>query len=213
MTGTHTMLDLETMGTGVDAAVLSIGAVRFPVDGPDVEPPSLASRDNAARFHTHVTLESSLAHGLKIDPGTLFWWLKQSEEARSALVRGQDGADTLGGALADFQRWMGLAPVAGIWCHGATFDVPILGHAYSRWGGAAPWDFRAVRDTRTLFDVYEALTGSPPPWPDNPVKHSALWDAWAQAVAVQRCWRRLSPLRDRLVGVSEVVMSEAGAPS
>ena len=49
------MLDLETMGTGTDAAIIAIGAVRFDAKVTD-------------RVHRIVALQSSVDAGLRMDP-------------------------------------------------------------------------------------------------------------------------------------------------
>ncbi|MDM3348653.1 exonuclease [Citrobacter sp. Cf116] len=73
---THLMVDMETMGNGPDAPIVSIGAVFF-------DP---STGNTGAEFYQVVSLESSMSFGMKPDASTIQWWLKQSSEARSAIL-------------------------------------------------------------------------------------------------------------------------------
>ena len=72
----HLMVDLETMGNGTYAPVVSIGAVFF-------DPASGATGD---QFQVNISLESSMRHRARPDASTIMWWMGQSEEARSSLL-------------------------------------------------------------------------------------------------------------------------------
>ncbi|HHE8089386.1 TPA: 3'-5' exoribonuclease [Klebsiella pneumoniae] len=74
----HVMVDLETMGKKYNAPIVAIGAVVF-------DP---ATGSIGESFYKVVCLESSVNWGAVIDPSTVIWWLKQSSEARSAIVNG-----------------------------------------------------------------------------------------------------------------------------
>lgn len=90
---THLMLDMETMGNSPDAPIVSIGAVFF-------DP---STGNTGAEFYQVVSLESSMSFGMKPDASTIQWWLKQSSEARSAiLVDGAMGLREVLELLADF---------------------------------------------------------------------------------------------------------------
>ncbi|EIC2136778.1 3'-5' exoribonuclease, partial [Citrobacter freundii] len=73
---THLMVDMETMGNSPDAPIVSIGAVFF-------DP---STGNTGAEFYRVVSLESSMSFGMKPDASTIQWWLKQSSEARSAIL-------------------------------------------------------------------------------------------------------------------------------
>lgn len=127
------MIDLETLGTEPGAAILSIGAVRFSLDGLE-----------DTLYHS-IDLESCQDAGLSIDAGTLDWWLDQDEEAREAAFSGDI---TLEDALEDFADWYGDADE--IWAFSPSFDCEILGAAYEAIGEAEPWSYRDERCARTL---------------------------------------------------------------
>lgn len=160
------MLDLETMGTSPNAAIIAIGAVEFdPVAGQLGE-----------RFYEVVDLQSSVDLGGVIDPSTVMWWLKQSDAARAAV-----GVDAIHiqDALGRFSAWLSKRADASelrMWGNGAGFDNVVLARAYNRAHRPAPWRFFNDRCYRTMKaqrpDVAFERTGT---------HHHALADAVSQA--------------------------------
>ena len=135
----NAMIDTETLGTKPGAAILSIGAVMFGPYG------------LGGTFYAPVLLESCISVGLTIDPATVTWWMRQSDEARAAAFR--EDAAPLWKVLGDFFDWYSANRATHPWCHGTTFDAPILEAAFKACGLAAPWQYWDVRDTRTLYDL------------------------------------------------------------
>lgn len=179
----HVMIDLETLGTTPGAAIAQIAAVPFSLE-PD------GAIDVAGAFNQHVKLEGQPR---RIEPNTVLWWMQQDEEARQRLVKGQAEACYLTMALYRLRAWFedrfersGAPALEGVWSHGATFDLPILAHAFdASCSTSTPWGFQLGRDTRTLF----ARTGSTPRV-EHPVgpRHDALADAVNQARQVRAAW-------------------------
>lgn len=136
----HIMLDLETMGSGPDAAIIAIGAVEFDLD----------KQKLGKEFYVTVDLTSSVEHGGVIDPGTVLWWMKQSDEARRMFQLTNKHIVT---ALTDFVDFISAcAPKKDItvWGNGAAFDNVILSSAFRRIGAPAPWEFWNDRCYRTV---------------------------------------------------------------
>lgn len=171
----HVMIDLETMGTSSDAAIVQIGAVAFSLDaiGPV--------------FHAHINLKSAVDAGGRIDPDTVMWWLGQSDEARRGLIDGK--AQMLTQALADFSSWMAAhaAERCGVWGNGSDFDNVILSGAYRRLGLPLPWRYSGNRCFRSL----RAICGDSGPLPRQGVHHDALDDALTQAIRARELLLRL----------------------
>lgn len=161
------MIDIETLGKKPGAAVLSIGAVMFGVARLGEE------------FYSPVLLQSCVDVGLTIDPSTVAWWMKQSDEARAAAF--VTDAPALPIVLQRFTNWFVAQKARHPWCHGATFDVPILDVAYEACGMPAPWKFYDVRDTRTLYDLAGVKVDR-----SQGTHHNALDDARAQAEAATK---------------------------
>lgn len=170
----HVMIDLETMGIGNDAAIVSIGAVKFNPMGFGV--------DDA--FYVGVSLASSAAFGLKLDADTVMWWLdKDRDIARRALLT-SDFVD-LPTALEGFSMWFGEKSLP-TWGNGATFDNVVMRNAFKKVGLECPWSYRDDRCFRTFKNL---AVGIDPP--DNPMLHQALNDATAQALHMQAIVKHL----------------------
>jgi exodeoxyribonuclease VIII len=122
------MLDLETMGNSSNSAMIAIGAVSFDDD------------KVVDRFYTEINLQSAIDAGGWLDGSTIMWWMKQSDEARSAF-KDNDNAPKLIDALNTFNQWLISVGVGEVWGNGAMFDNAILGNAYKRCGLIVPWKF------------------------------------------------------------------------
>src|SRR5262245_46357081 len=155
------MIDLETMGTSRDAAIVSIGAVWFNPYERWIKQPG---------FYERIDLVSSCETWGVIEPSTVLWWLKQSEEARREVYAG--GRDVID-VLFEFQMWLESQPIDRVWSHGKEFDIEIVERVFERSFVKTPWKYQQTRDTRTIFDVagieYKGTA------------HHALKDATAQA--------------------------------
>jgi exodeoxyribonuclease VIII len=134
---THIMLDLETFGNGNDAAIVSIGAVKFNSNGL-----------MADEFHVGVDPESCQLLGLKIDASTVMWWLDPERADARANLLALDKVDLLS-ALIGFSQWID-GDVDAIWGNGATFDNIILRNAYRVCGMEYPVKFWQDQCYRTM---------------------------------------------------------------
>ena len=177
----HVMLDLETMGVAPNAAIMSIGAVKFdptrrelyaPGD-PDYEPP----------FYMTVDLQSCLDMGLKLDGSTVTWWMTQPTETRERLLKDTQQLQTV---LNEFAIWFGPVSMP-VWGNGAAFDCVILRSAFIATGVYPPWTFRDERCYRTLCAAMPGV-----PWEKPTVAHDALEDALAQAKHLQKVYYHLN---------------------
>lgn len=197
----HMMLDLETMGSNNDAAIVEIGAVVF-----DPFVPGYVIQE----LSINVSLESSVAFGGVMDPSTVVWWLRQSPDAISRVFPPidepkRDGEHrSIGYALnvlrgsyrgtvqAGYERMRDPEPCSALWAH-ATFDPVVIASAYRRSKITLPWSFRDVRDLRTLTwlapeaasKAYEGAEEH-----DGP-RHTALADALRQVRVVWVCLEEL----------------------
>ena len=152
------MVDLETMATHPNAAIVAIGAVRFTEEIKDT-------------FYRVVDLQSCIQAGMDVDGDTVNWWLIQGEEARKAIT--EPGIE-LTQALTQFTSWLGKDAV--VWGNGASFDNAILTNAYYKTGIALPWEYYNNRCYRTVksFHPHIKLTRIG-------TLHNALDDAKSQA--------------------------------
>ncbi|CAA0298755.1 TPA: exonuclease [Klebsiella pneumoniae] len=181
----HVMVDLETMGKKHNAPIVAIGAVVF-------DP---ATGSIGESFYKVVCLESSVNWGAVIDPSTVIWWLKQSSEARSAIVN--DDANPLQDALLQFREFVsdnvaGGSKKAQVWGNGASFDNSILRSSYDCIAEDYPWEYWNDRDVRTMVELGQAISFDPKTTiPFEGSRHNALADAIHQARYVSAIWQRI----------------------
>lgn len=178
----HVMIDIETMGTGTDAAIVAIGAVLF-----DPETEQLGDT-----FYAKVDLADAVKCGGKIDADTVLWWLKQGEEARNEITSGARGSiDSALDGLSDFIVDNTPTEARQVWANGASFDLPILTSAFARtYFAPAPWKFWQERCYRTLKNLRPDIKAVAPA---GNVKHNALDDAKAQALHAIALLRAIAP--------------------
>jgi 3' exoribonuclease, RNase T-like len=154
------MIDLETLGTAVNAAILGIGACTFGHEG---------KRDE---FYLAIDPVSSQRQGGRVDMETVMWWMKQGEEARDAAFNGQTH---IGMALSQFSAWVKALGGVKVWGNGASFDIVLLETALQRSRIEIPWTHKDHRCYRTLRSMAEV------PYEPSAIAHHALYDALAQA--------------------------------
>jgi hypothetical protein len=161
------MIDLETWGLTPGSMLRSIGAVVFDPVGARM----------GSTFYANIDEASQEAVGLTRDGETVLWWTEQSFDAQELLEEDQR---PLHDVLAEFTSWWKMAGGQHPWSHGANFDIVLLESAYRACGLEHPWKFWDVRCCRTVL----ALGNRRAYVPKGGVKHHALTDAKAQAVAV-----------------------------
>ena len=184
-------LDIETLSTRPDAAIVSIGCVAFNGDGIH------------GTFY-EVVEPRELAH---VDGDTLEWWAKQPLGARQEMLQSLTsmGAHAvlnrtegwkpehpfgkllvkrpLFAVLLSLGEWMKEQSNLGgfrVWACSPAFDCVILKDAYEREDLVPPWIYWNERDLRTLRVCTPVLAPQSFHGSDE-VEHHALHDALAQA--------------------------------
>jgi len=160
-------LDLETMGTCADAAIVAIGAVTL-----DAERGTIGER-----FEVIIDLEDAVRHGGVMDAQTVLWWMRQDDAARALFAKRK--GETLKRALFRFSAWMAKAgprKTLRVWGDGSDFDNVILSAAYRRAGVDLPWEWWNNRCYRTLRKLHPDST-----CPQIGIAHSAVDDAESAA--------------------------------
>lgn len=170
------MIDLETLATSTDAAILTIGAVKFDPFGKDVQEPDMDS------FYVRVDLDSCHDIGLVTSDDTIAWWAQQDQAAQDEAFN-PEGRIHVKEAFEQLYKFCWGAK--RVWSNGAGFDVVICETVFKRIQKSVPWSFWQVRDVRTAFDL--GINPNRPPV----LKHHALEDAWNQAVGIQNVYNTL----------------------
>ena len=173
---TDIMIDLETLATSTDAAILTIGAVKFDPLGRDLTDPAMDS------FYLKVDLDSCNDIGLVTNDDTIAWWAQQSKEAQEEVF-GEGNRVPIRDAFDQLYKFCWGAK--RVWSNGSVFDIMICEHVFKKLNKAVPWKFWEVRDVRTIFDI--GINPIRPPV----TAHHALHDAYNQAVGVQNVYNTL----------------------
>ncbi|EFC5360861.1 exonuclease [Escherichia coli] len=180
----HLMIDLETMGTNTNAPIVVIGAVFFDPQTGEIGPV----------FYIVISLTDAMNTGAAPDGGTIKWWLKQSSEARAAILTDQV---KLKDALSRFREFINEysdEKFVQVWGNGATFDNAILRTSYERLEIPCPWRYHNDRDVRTIVELGKTIDfDAKTVIPFEGVRHNALDEARHQAKYVSAIWQKLIP--------------------
>lgn len=172
---TFVMLDIETVSKAPSAVILSLGAVKFD-PYTETEPTS--------PFYHLLDFDQQVELGRDVNAETLEWWGKQPANIQAACF-GDEGRTKVEDFLKEFNRY--LVGVDRVWAQGIVFDFGILENLYWMMKTPKPWKYNQVRDSRTLFDL-----GYDPRREMQVEAHNALADAYFQARAVQKVYKRLN---------------------
>jgi len=164
----HVMIDLETLGTAQDAAIISVGACRFDVMTGEI----------GDTFYRRVDWDSALKTR-SVTGSTIKWWLQQSKDAISEIVAPGLGYSEV---LWSFSDWIRTTTPGAdrVWGNGSTFDISILENAFREKELPMPWHYWNTRDVRTIADLASHLINKHE-IPFEGTAHNALDDAKHQA--------------------------------
>jgi hypothetical protein len=153
------MIDIETVGTGPEACILTIAAQAF-------DPFSRGYYNQ--QYYARVDIDSQ--PNRNIEQGTIDWWATQPPAAKDEAFN-PNGRIPLSQALHELGKLIWRSN--RIWANGPTFDMNILEHAYKSHDLALPWKYYVVRDARTVYGLCPDLK-------KYPASHHALEDCRRQ---------------------------------
>ncbi len=177
------MIDLETLSTSNNAAIVTMAAIKFDphanYSGITVDqlPPNQV-------YYKRIDLDSCLKIGLVTNDATIEWWGTQPKEAQDEAFGDNGDRISIDEAMRDLNKF--AFGIKKPWSHGSCFDLMIIEEVCNRLQLGIRWKFYDIRDTRTLFDL-----GVDPKMPKAD-KHHALHDAFRQVVGVQNVMSELS---------------------
>lgn len=184
----HFSIDIETIGKGPRAGVLSIGAMLFDPYGSDL------GSGFDTQFYRVLDIEEQFALNWvnTQDISSLTWWLRQDRAARTTLLI---NAVPTYQALTEFKHWVQKGCMRSeeiyLWGNGNMFDNAILRNLYQSAGIDYPAHWKNDLDLRTLLKTVH-LTAKPYDKPGRVgVHHNALDDAIYQATYIQNLLRAL----------------------
>jgi exodeoxyribonuclease VIII len=167
------VLDLETLGTSEDAAILQIGCCIPEFD--HIHIPTGISHE----FESTISYDVALASEFNKDRDTLSWWEQQDTKARKHVFSGQDSYSD---AFDHFRFWLDSIRANGadvaVWGNGSDFDNRLLAYSLNSMGYHGVWNFRNNRDLRTIKALFPVTHLSSE---TDGIKHTALADARYEA--------------------------------
>lgn len=183
------MLDIETLSTGPNAAIVQVGAVLFEAVGGGHVLLGSTPEGVDRLFSRYIRP----APGTTVDAETVAWWLWQQQRARSRLAHGLlNSPHSEEDAMRELLDWPSSLGYKWedmrVWSHGPSFGAPLLEAAFCRSGvlRRAPWSYSMLRDTGTLFE----LAGGEPEI-EGPHEHDAGLDVVRMACRVQAAMDRI----------------------
>lgn len=135
------MIDIETLNTKRDSAIISMGYLMF-------------SRDKLGEMSKEklVCIDpfSHEGYGTRsISWSTLKFHLSLPQETHQYLLEGNEVS--LMKALTDLSSYIEKHQPQEIWANGICFDITILEDCFEMMEVPIPWKFNQVRDARTIY--------------------------------------------------------------
>lgn len=135
----HIAYDVETLSMRPNAAIVSIGAVRFTFEG--------GIKDT---FLINIDPASCFKFGLHIDKDTIAWWKSQPKEISALWKVNPNPIDV---ALRKLNEFVGTDNKQFVWCQGGSFDHPIISSAMRACDIESNWKYWQEMDSRTVFTL------------------------------------------------------------
>ena len=178
----YCMIDLETLSTKSDAAILSIGCAIF--------------NDKEVIDSGGWALAPASIHG-HIDPATIQWWAKSDKDGvREYSFSGQLTSLT---AAFELKTMVAKHNASQVWAKDPDFDVVILRNWWDRVGknegvhlGDFPFSFWNTRSVRTIVGEAKRLGHDPEKAAGIYGAHNPVDDAVSQARVVIAARQMLS---------------------
>ena len=146
----HGMIDLETLGTGSNSVVVSVGLIAF----------NISTGEILAELDIGLNLNQQIKTGGVIDGDTLEFHFAQAPDSIQKMAQ-RKALDVKEG-LDLISNFIKANNLTTLWGNGATFDNVILRNLYARHLKVFPLGFWSDRDLRTAVDIYNIDTRTVP---------------------------------------------------
>ena len=189
------MIDLETEGTRAGCAIRQIGAASFNPHTGEV----------GRKFEVNLNIEEQHRRfGLTSDPETLVWLNALPAPVQEAMTC--DPQPVVESIITLIRVFDWDHPEMRLWCHGTSFDEPILRELIVRVGieiginKLVPWQYWKVRDTRDRLEETGVKVER------DPFKaHTGLEDCLNQIKAVAEAYRVIEGWKQAKIATDEVI--------
>ena len=171
------VLDLETLGTSEDSAIIQIGCSIPFFDRCNV--PLGLPCDFEVTIAYEDCLDMVELGVLSQEESTMKWWNEQDPKTKMLVFSGQDSYSS---ALDQLEFWLDSiksgGAVVAIWGNGSDFDNRLLSYTVHALNYKPMWNFRNNRDLRTLKALFPISDLTPEV---GEIEHTALGDARYEA--------------------------------
>lgn len=184
------MVDLETLGTDLDALVFQIASAAFDINTGEI----------SQEFNECADVGKAVEVDGRIDGGTLKWWLDTNSELFHELLN--KDAQTPSELIVSYFAWLFELTqeydVVYLWGNGILFDNAILRHKFTQQELHYPIFFRNDRDVRTILELASIKEGVDSKalygrfYDDSLTAHDAYNDVVNQIALVVGCYGLLT---------------------
>lgn len=165
----HAMLDIETLGTKPNSAVLSAGVVFFD--------PKTGTTHEQKMF----LFDPKQQPNRPVDFTTMKWWMMQTQAAREHWYKAK--FENIHKELVEFVNFCKTHKSLTWWGCSPAFDQIIMESLLESRGVKVPWIFWKWRDVRTIKDFLKDKSAV------NSNAHDPVADCHAQIILVNRFYQ------------------------
>ena len=162
------MLDIEGLGVGRDAVVVSVGAVRFNLDTGKI----------LNTQYWDLGLKEQQRKGRVISADTVCWWARQTPDVLSALTNTPRYPIEI--FIKEFNQF--IEGKCFFWAKGTNYDLEILTNLYQMYDQQSPFRYSKWVDARVYYMLGKRLGILPKK--ERTGAHNALADAIFQTEVV-----------------------------
>jgi len=145
----HVMLDIETLSTEKNAAVVAIAAVKF----------SLRDNELGEEIFIPIKLDEyekrTYKNKFHVSMDTLYWWLTRVNRSVCRDVFDEQSGQTIKAAATELVTFMQDAQY--VWAYSPSFDVVICQNLCRVANASWPMSYKQELDLRTLVTLYKRL--------------------------------------------------------
>jgi len=173
----HMMIDLETLDTCSSAVVVSVGAVVF------------SEKEILRTGYWVLDQKDQLKNGRTMNPDTVSWWMRQSDQARSVFIADKTELGLFNNQFIDLFKDEKLQ----LWGNGADFDLSIMIDLWRTQNlyKTSYWSYSNHR----CFRTFNWMTDCKKLVSRVGTHHNALDDAIFQTECVLEHWKRTAILK------------------
>jgi hypothetical protein len=176
----HVMVDIETLGVGDKAPIISVAAVLFNLHTGEY----LDNFSYEEVLHRNISLEENVRYGFNIEPGALRWWLKTDPSLLSETI---DNYKNNHASLTEVIKTLNeFCLNRYVWARSPSFDIKHLQRAAKACNQSLHINYQKEMDVRTLQNLYPEVVKSV----EKPKKaHDAFQDCIHQIKMVSEIYK------------------------